>query len=264
MEHLVWDALTAAQQTFLLRLSPFGTVTAYQACALSGWNTLPAYARDALTNPFIRYESRERHYELHAILSGLLAQKRRERGDAFDRECLLAAGNFCRDDGDVVRAMDFYAQAGDYEQMLRLDLSALYFETVGSEPFYELALRIARECPRELKQKHPLSMLQIAYELLAAGMNGDFSALMDELYPALCGDAGGDPLLRGEWLLLSSFRHFPRLDEMTTVLKQAADLFGGGRSRVILPDSPWFYSIFAPFSVFPRLARRSGTGSGCA
>ncbi len=49
---------------------------------------------------------------------------------------------------------------------------------------------------------------------------------------------------------MSSFRHFPRLGEMTSVLKRAAEMFAGARSRVILPDSPWFYCIFAPFSVF--------------
>ncbi len=250
MEHLVWDALTAGQQVFLMRLSPFGTVTAYQACAICGWDTLPEYARDALDSPFIRYEGTGRHYELHAILSGILAQKRRERGDAFDRECLLAAGDCCRDECDAVRAMDFYAQAGDYERMLRLDLSALYFETIGAEPFYELALRIARECPSELKQKYPLSMLRIAFELLAGGMNVDFGVLLDELYPMIDKNGDGDPLLRGEWLLLFSLRHLPRLDEMMSVLKQAAELFAGGHSRVILPDSPWFYCIFAPFTVF--------------
>jgi LuxR family maltose regulon positive regulatory protein len=250
MEHLVWDALTDEQQDFLLRLSPFGAVTAYQACALCGWDALPDFTRSALANPFIRYESSGRHYELHAILSGFLAQKRRERGAAFDRECLLAAGDCCRDEGDVLRAMFFYAQAGNYERMLRLDLSALYFEAIGGEPFYELALKIARECPRELKQKYPLSMLRIAYELLAAGMNEDFFALLDELYPILEENGGGDPLLLGEWLLLASFRYFPRLDEMSSLLKKASCLFGGACSRVILPDSPWFYGIFSPFSVF--------------
>lgn len=56
MEHSVWDKLTEVQQTFLLRLSPFETITTQQICDLTGWSKLPEYARDSLNNPFIRYE----------------------------------------------------------------------------------------------------------------------------------------------------------------------------------------------------------------
>jgi LuxR family maltose regulon positive regulatory protein len=49
MEHLVWDKLTEAQQTFLLHLSPFETVSVQQACSLIGCDTLPEYTLDALS-----------------------------------------------------------------------------------------------------------------------------------------------------------------------------------------------------------------------
>lgn len=51
MESLVWDPLTEPERTFLLRLSPFDAVTIQQACILTGYDELPAYARDALAPP---------------------------------------------------------------------------------------------------------------------------------------------------------------------------------------------------------------------
>lgn len=250
-EHLVWDTLSETQQTFLLRLSPFETVTIQQACILCGYDTLPDYAREALQSPFIRFEPSERRYELHSILSDLLRKKRRERGAAFDRECLLYAGDLCRGEGMPVRAMGFYAQAGDYGRILSLDISTFYFETIGTIPFYELALEIAQHCTPELMQDYPLSMLRIAYSLLTAGMDAEFYALLDRLLPILDSKSGDEgKYLLADWTLLSSYRHFPSIPEMTAVLKQAAALFRNRHSRVIRPDSPWCYGIYSPLSTF--------------
>ena len=88
----------------------------------------------------IQYNRTERHYELHSILTDLLVQKRGERGAEFERRCLLQAGDFCRDDGQTAAALSLYAQIGDYERMLSLDLSHLTFATINGAPFAELAL----------------------------------------------------------------------------------------------------------------------------
>lgn len=251
MEHLVWDALTDAQQTFLLRLSPFEMVTIQQACILCGCEALPEYAFAALQNPFIRHEAAERRYELHGILTQLLIQKRRERGGAFERECLLQAGDFCRDDGKTSEALGFYAQIKDYERMLSLDFSHLLLENIGNAPFSELALDIAENCPAEIKGRRLLAMLRIAWALLITWRIEPFDALMQELREMLEAGGGEDASgLLGEWTLLSSFKSFPHLDEMTAVLRQAAALFKGKSSRVILPEAPWCFGDYCQFAEF--------------
>ncbi len=78
-----------------------------QICALTGCGVLPDYATDALENPFIRYEPSARRYEPHSILYELIVQKCRERGEAFERSCLLRAGDLCRDEGRAVEALGF-------------------------------------------------------------------------------------------------------------------------------------------------------------
>jgi LuxR family maltose regulon positive regulatory protein len=251
MEHLVWDTLTKEQQIFLLRLSPFETFTVRQTCALNCCNELPEYALEALGIPFIRYERIDRRYELHSILSELLIQKRRERGETFDRECLLRAGDYCRDEQKTVEAFCFYSQAEDYERMLSLDFSHIILEDIGNSRFPELALRVARDCPAGIKGKYILSMLRIAWTLLLTGKNEEFNGLMDELrtIPETGGE-GENAQLLGEWTLLHSYRSFPNLTAMTGILKEAERLLRGKCSQVILPTAPWCFGDLFPFHVF--------------
>ena len=248
MEQLVWDALDDTRRMFLLRLSPFETITLRQVKALCG--EFPVDARSALQLPFLRFDPAERRYELHELLARLLRKKRRERGAAFDRECFARAGDLCRDEGQSLRALEFYSRAGDFRRMFSLNLSDFYAATVGGIPFYKLAIRIVRACPPEMMRENLLSMLRIAYALLAGGMERKFSTLMDKLYPFLDGDGEEGSWLLADWTLLSSYRSFPDLAKMTGELKRAADLFCGRRSRVIFPDSPWCYSVMTPFLVF--------------
>ena len=251
MEHLVWDQLTEAQQTFLLRLSPFEMLTMRQIYSLMDCDMLSEEKKDALECPFIRNDSVQQRYELHGILTELLILKRRERGTDFERECLLRAGDLCRDDGRNREAMCFYWQVKDYERMLSLDLSHMIFEEIGNTPFSELALDAARNCPEEIKKRYPLSLLRIAWALLTAGMTVPFEKLMEELRLMLeAGNTEEAHGLLGEWTLLSSYLDFPDLAGMTEVLTRADKLLKGKSSRVILPSAPWCFGSYCPLAEF--------------
>lgn len=250
IEHLVWNDLKEDQQTFLLHLSPFEMVTIPQACSLNRCDTLPQYALDALASPFILYEPFEQRYVLHSILAELLIQKRRARGPGFERECLQRAGDLCRDEGKTSAAFGFYAQIKDYERMLSLNLAPLILEDIGDSRFADIAWDITLNCPEYLKKSHLLAMLQIAWALLMAGRNMEFDKLMEELRIFLDTSSEGSFSLLGEWTLLSSFQAFPRLGEMTALLRQAAVLLQGKCSRVILPSAPWCFGNHSPLAEF--------------
>lgn len=250
MEHLVWDKLTEEQQTFLLRISPMEMVTLQEACMLSGCDNLSAEALEALSTPFIRFDPGERRYELHNIFAELLQKKRKERGAVFERECLLRAGDISREEGKSLRALGFYARANDYERILSLDLSAFYAETIAGCPFYQLALEIAHNCTSKQLSAFPLSILRLAFSLLAAGKDSQFRDLMERLRPLSSGDGEEGSYLAADWTLLSSFFVFPDVKKMTAVLRKADALFQGRPSRVIFPDSPWFYGVYSPVLTF--------------
>jgi LuxR family maltose regulon positive regulatory protein len=138
-------------------------------------------------------------------------------------------------------------QIRDYERMLSLDLSHLTFETINGAPFAELALDIAKNCPSDLKRQQILNMLRIAWALLTFGINDEFDALMDELHTMLDtgsqvlpyrSDRNTDSQLLGEWMLLSSFRSFPRLIGDDSRCEASRGVLLGDRcSQVILPTA---------------------------
>lgn len=248
MEHLIWQALTEEQKTFLLYLSPFETVTIQQACEVIGSSTLPDYALDVLESPFIRYEEVQEQYEVHAILADLLIQKRRERGAAFEQECLLRAGDYCRQNGKIAKAMGFYVEIKDYDRMLSLDFSPIILETIGDKPFGELAQHIAQNCPADIKRRHLLPLLRVAWALCMAGMKETYEMLLEELYTL--SELHKDSKLLAEWLLLSSYRSFPHIKAMTAILRKAAPIFDGKCSQVILPTMPWCFGNHSPMGEF--------------
>ena len=251
MEHLVWDELTNEQKTFLMRLSPFETINLQQACILIKSEKLPIYAQDALESPFIRYERAGQKYELHSILSELLRQKRSNQGGAFEQDCILQAGNLCRDEGRISEALSFYWQIKDYERILSLDFSSLILEEIGNTSFSKIALDIAENCPADIKKVYPLSMLRIAWALLTFGFDSEFNEIMEELRVIIASEDRDDSsLLSGEWLLLSSFNSYPNIEEMTAIIKKAAKLLKEKCSKVILPESPWWFGSCAPLTVF--------------
>lgn len=246
MEQLMWDGLTDEQQNFFLRLSPFETITVRQICALAECNTLPDYAAEVLSIPFIHYDPEERRYEFHSILSELIAQKRSECGDVFEHECLLRAGDLCRDEGRIAEALLFYVQVKAWERMLSLDLSHVIFEEIGDVPFSEIALDIAEHCPAEIRREHFLSMLHVAWALIASGREDVFAGVMAELDGWL--EERG--LLRAEWQLLSAYLYYPRLEAMIPVLQRATSMFAESCSRVILPEAPWAFGGYFQLTDF--------------
>lgn len=159
---------------------------------------------------------------------------------------LLRAGDLCRDDGDIVDALGFYARIRAYERMLTLDLAPLIFEEIEGRPFSAIALEIVERCPAETRREHPLPMLCIAWALKAAGRDAAFEIVLEELESLL--EADGP--LRAEWLLLSAYRHYPCLDAMLPFLQQAAPLFGKTCSRVILPEAPWAFGGYFQLTEF--------------
>lgn len=251
MEQLYWNKLTEEQRIFLLRLSPFEAITIEQACAVTENSKLPAYAQELLEGPFIRYEPLQGQYELHSILSELLVRKRRECGAEFENVCLLRAGDVCRDEGKIARAMGYYLHAADYQRMLSLDFSFILLEKIDRKPFPEIALDIAQNCPENIKKENVLSMLRVAWALLVSDKKTEFDILMKELKSIVDEKNEDDsPFLLAEWTLLTSFQSYPDLKEMIDYLRKAAELFNGNCSRIILPEMPWWFGEYAPFTAF--------------
>jgi len=241
MDNLIWDKMTKEQQYFFMRLSPFANCTIQRMCGILKCDILPDYAVDSLSIPFVRCIVEQQRYELHAILLELGRIKRRERGEAFEKECLVNAGDLCRDEGNIAEALVFFTRIKDYERILSLNLSQLVRAEIGDSAFYDIALDIAQSCPANIRRGHPFSMLSVAWAVRLLDNSAVFGNLMDELDGFLPENGP----LRAEWLLLSAYLHYPCLDEMLPPVQKAAIMFEGNCSLVILPEDPWaFYEYF--------------------
>ncbi len=251
MEELIWNNLSEEQQVFLLTLSYFKIVSLQQIYALSGFNTLLEYEKEALLNPFIRYNETEKQYEFHELFLEILTEKRKSYGEAFEHKCLAAAGNYYLSIGKPDEAFPYFWKAKDFDLMLSLDLSSLALKAIDGRPFWEIAPYIANNCPLDIKKANIFQMLQIAWALLLGDHINDFKMLMSELKGFLeNNDTSNIKYLKAEWKLLFSFTYYPKLKEMTEILKEAEILFEGKNSRVILPDAPWNFCNYCPLSIF--------------
>ncbi|MDR2559296.1 MAG: LuxR C-terminal-related transcriptional regulator [Oscillospiraceae bacterium] len=248
MEHLVWNKMRDEQQVFFMQISMFNACTVRDMCGMLSCTALPDYAVKSLSVPFIRYIADRQCYEFHSILFELVRIKRGERGEAFEKECLIKAGDLCRREGRTAEALDFYVQLKDYERILSLDLSQIVNAGIGdgSSAFFKIAPEIAKNCPAEIKREYPLSMLCVAWALRLLENSSEFDKLMNELGSFLS-EYG---LLRAEWLLLSAYQHFSRLDNMLIAVRSADALFQGNRSRVILPEAPWAFYEYVQLVIF--------------
>ena len=246
MEHLIWNKITNEQQILLMYLSPFESWTTAQICAVLKCDTLPDYALESLSIPFIRYNTEHMHYEMHAILRDLVKIKRRERGAAFEKKCFIKVGDLMRDDGKIAEALAFYTQVKDYQRILSLNLSHLIYAETGDSTFHDIALDIAQNCPASIRCEYPLSMLFVAWAIRLLDREALFAALMTEL-DCILPETG---LLRAEWTLLSAYLHFPCLESMLSIIQKAADLFQGSCSQVILPEAPWAFYEYIQLTAF--------------
>ena len=246
MEHLVWNKMTSEQQDFYMRTSPLKTITIERIFKILKCDKLPAYVTKSLTLPFIRYIADQEVYELHAIMLEMVRKKRRERGGAFDRECMAYAGDILRDEGDIAGALDLYGQVSDYERILALDLSRFVCAEIGNRNFVDVALEIAKSCPVEIRRRYPLSMLCVAWSVRLLNNVTEFTKIMEEL-DGLLPETG---LLRAEWLLLSAYMHFPRISDMAPIVSRAAYMFDNTCSRVIGPDAPWAFYEYLQVAMF--------------
>ncbi|MCL2819958.1 MAG: LuxR C-terminal-related transcriptional regulator [Oscillospiraceae bacterium] len=246
MEHLIWDKMTASQRDFFMRASAFEACTIKRLCGVLNCDSLPDYAMNSISIPFIRYIPEQKLCVPHNILRKMVCQKRREQGEEFNKECLLRAGDVCRDEGEFAEAVFFYSQINDYEQILSLNLSNLICAEIGDRTFNDIASEIALNCSLETKAKYPHSMLCVAWAVRFLENEPEFHSLMEEL-DRILPESG---LLRAEWLLLCVYLHYPRLEEMLDAVTKASELFGEDCSSVILPEVPWAFYEYIQLTAF--------------
>lgn len=228
LEKSVYRQCPPAVKEFLLTICVFDSFTLAQAqamCPEANAGEIVSYL--IANNAFIKLDPYNRTYQLHNIFTGYLRELLEQQGAQRRQVVLQAAGNWYRESGDCLRAMDCFYQAGDFDRLLL----AFELDTGRSTNLEhkETLLRYFTDCPVTIKRNHPAACLLYAQKLFAFDER--------ELYVAACREAGAyietvpDTKIKnhllGEFELIMSFAKYNDLWAMSEHHAKAYELLDG-------------------------------------
>ena len=126
IESEVWNAISEALRHFLTRLSLIEHLSADLIEALAGkdQDLLTEFRRQ---NAYIRYDSRTNSYMIHQLLLDYLCTKQGALADDERRETYKTAAVWCRGNGFIVDAMDYYEKADEYGSIVSVFFDLPFF-----------------------------------------------------------------------------------------------------------------------------------------
>jgi len=250
MEHIVWENMSSQGKNLFFHMAPFSGATIDQICFLLQADPLPESVFQLLEEtPFVRYEADERRYVPHAIMREMLL-RRLEAADTRTRiSCYSRAGTWYASEGDTVHALSCFFKVGDYEAILSLPLIGLTMAQINGIPFTQMSNKLLVHCPKEIKNKYPISLLRIAYTFIGADKREQAGMLMQEIKDIIeeIADETEQKTLLGEWTLVSAFMEFPDIEKMEPILQKASEIIGG-RCRTLTAAEPFAFGL--PLMIF--------------
>jgi LuxR family maltose regulon positive regulatory protein len=130
-----------------------------------------------------------------------------------------------------------YWRKRDYESILSMRLTNMALARVDGILFTDVAKKLLDECPEEIKKRHPMSVMRIAYAFISGGQDDEYRKALAEAKRII--ESSGLPdekyrRLLGEWKFASMLAPYPDFRGMLELLEEAWSLTGG---RVELIDS---------------------------
>ncbi|MDR2669515.1 MAG: LuxR C-terminal-related transcriptional regulator [Desulfovibrio sp.] len=274
----IWNRLDGAGRDFLRRVSPFEAFSAVQASRLLHLPEPPAALIAELAHTAIlRFD--DGLYYPHSLILEYARKTVNGLPKRAQREILRAAGDWCAANGERKKAIALYYQLRDFEKILALNLFGLpdnrlldlpdavperpdCMDAGGTYPegirCYADAMRdIAAHCDRAMKIRHPLSMIQLAFEFFGQGLYQEYAALcgeMAELVETEIPEQERD-YLRGELLLTEAFSRYNDIAEMGGRMQRASELTDG-KTSLISPDNSWTFGNASVLFMYHREAGR--------
>ncbi len=245
VEIAIWNRLTPEQKKCLVSLSIMDSFTARQASIMLGEETLPDHIKDLLKyNDFIRYFPRERIYVMHSILQNYLRnQFYQYQPESFQKRALRTAGQCCIDELEFFTAARFFFEVRDFDAILSIPFSGTYLINKREDNIIEFLMEVINECPEETMCKYPFVLLLFSYLLWMDGKYESYHKLCRLVDLVLKNNPTGLSkdelrLLKGEFLLLTSFTIYNDIKNVSEVQKAAYELLGKS-SRFRLNEIPF-------------------------
>lgn len=259
MRQCLWNRVSPQARNALLRIGVFPCFSIAQLAFMLGEDDLPPALTHLLGSAgFVRYDSAQRVYFPHAILLKLLHEQFDALPPAQRARIWVRAGEWHEQVGNRLAAGSCYYQAGDFDRLL--SIVPTDFEVLGAQRYLSLGQlrRMLDACPTEVKRRHPMTLIVIAYEFFSAGEY--------EYYGALCAEAAAlipqtdlpdeeKNRLWGELAVMESFAVYNDIRAMSRCHQRAYALIGG-RSRIVDISVPWMMGCPSVLYMFHRESGR--------
>lgn len=258
VETAIWNRLTSEQKTCLVSLSVMDSFTVRQAAIMLGEETLPDHIKDLLKyNDFIRYFPREKIYVMHSILQNYLRnQFYQYQPEEFQKSVLRTAGQCCITESDFYTAARLFFEVRDFDAVLSTPFNGIYLSNKRENNIIEFLIEVINECPEETLLKYPFVLLMFSYLLRMDGEYEPYHKLCRLINLVLKSNPEGLTkdelrLLKGEYLLLTSFTIYNDIVKVNEGQKAAYKLLGGP-SRFRLNEIPITLGGTSVLSMFWR------------
>jgi LuxR family maltose regulon positive regulatory protein len=230
IDKVVYQPCSAEMKEFLTAICIFDTFTLAQAEYM--WpkgNAADLLARLTAENAFIAFDHASQSYSLHNILTGFLRRIFDRQDVETRRAAWRTAGEWYRSAGELNPAMDYFYKAAAFEQLMdTIDVTGFY--TFARQP-KEARRAYFRECPPEIRARHPGAGLALAYDLLVTSETALFADQCREVSGHIDAAPGMDEAtrrqLRGTLEIFKGYAAYNDLDATVGHYKAAWELLKG-------------------------------------
>ena len=257
IERSVYRHCSEEMQEFLANICIFDSFSLEQAEYVWPKGNAEALLKQLVSvNAFIKYDYGTRTYYLHNILTSYLRQIFARLALPKRQAVWKAAGKWHENNGDCMRAIDYYYQAADFDSLLSA-LEADKGNGVTNE-HKEKLIRYFSECPAAIKENHPWASLIYAINLFAFYEMERFAKECEEIGTYIENSPGLDDKTRaklaGELEVLCAFAKYNNIAGMMEHHQRACALLDGP-AEFIDRNGSW---TFGSPSVLYMFYRSSG------
>lgn len=227
IENTVCKKFPVETKEFLQRMSFLNRFTLDQAIQITGNANAEAMLNQIVyENAFVAYDETCKTYYFYQIFSKYLQQCVNRRDAAYQYQHYQKIAEYHFSQGHYLAAMDNYYKIGDFENLLRtIEADKGHCIQVSLQ---ERFINYFDQCPKQIKEKHPIAMLIYAICLFSFNEMEHFYEVCTEFEFIMGSQTNLDEesiaQLNGEYELLLSFTKYNHIGMMLQHIKKAEKL----------------------------------------
>lgn len=249
-----FDRLGDDERRFYISLSPFKSFTLRQAVAVSGKS--PDFVREKLEGGFIHFDNKKQEYYFHNLLYEYLCEVFEQLDKTEKNKICITAAEWEELYGEKINAIKLYYKADAYERIFAMPHTSYDLADIGDANTRKMIFDILDNTPREVKLRHPESMVPLAFILFFVNENEKLAEVIGEIF-ALMQECtlpqDKKNAILGETELLISFTAYNDIAEMSRHHRKAYELLEK-KASLINMRSTWSFGSPSVICLYHRKA----------